>query len=338
MVMMNTKNNNMPKVSVIVPIYGVEKYIERCARSLFEQTLDDIEFIFVDDCTPDRSIDILKSLIEKFRLRFAEKKYDVRIVRMPTNSGQAAVRRHGMQLATGDYIIHCDSDDWVEPEAYQKMFEMAEHNNTEVVICSYTRTDGFSTIKNKGLEFPKDNIVTSDYALKYLLQSKIPTSVWTKLVKAELYKDESLIYPVANMWEDYVYSVQIINKAKKIGLINEPLYNYFYNPVSICNTNIENRVCQMVQNCDVMLSYLFENTNYDANDSDIISLKLLSRSELQYLTHIHKYRDQWKRIYPEINKIVLYTNISFGTKIRFVLTYVGVYSYIYKIKNIILKQ
>ena len=84
----------MPKVSVLVPVYGVEKYIERCARSLFEQTLDDIEFIFVDDCTPDRSIEILESVIEKYRLRFAEKKYDVRIERMPTNSGQAAVRRH----------------------------------------------------------------------------------------------------------------------------------------------------------------------------------------------------------------------------------------------------
>ena len=84
----------MPKVSVLVPVYGVEKYIERCARSLFEQTLDDMEFIFVDDCTPDRSVEILKSIIEEYRLRFAEKKYAVRFVKMPTNSGLAAVRRH----------------------------------------------------------------------------------------------------------------------------------------------------------------------------------------------------------------------------------------------------
>ena len=84
----------MPKVSVLVPVYGVEKFIERCARSLFEQTLNDMEFIFVDDCTPDRSIEILKSVIEEYRLRFAEKKYEVRIERLPTNSGLAAVRKH----------------------------------------------------------------------------------------------------------------------------------------------------------------------------------------------------------------------------------------------------
>ena len=86
----------MPKVSVIVPVYGVEKYIERCARSLFEQTLDDMEFIFVDDCTPDRSIEKLKSIIEEYQLRFAEMNYEVRTERMPTNSGQAAVRRHAL--------------------------------------------------------------------------------------------------------------------------------------------------------------------------------------------------------------------------------------------------
>ena len=84
----------MPKVSVIVPIYKTEKYIERCAISLFEQTLSNIELIFIDDCSPDKSVALLKSQIEKYRLRFAEKKYEVRIVRRPTNSGLAAVRRH----------------------------------------------------------------------------------------------------------------------------------------------------------------------------------------------------------------------------------------------------
>ena len=97
------------------------KYIERCARSLFEQTLDSIEFIFVDDCTPDHSIEILKSIIEEYRLRFEEKNYTVRIERMPTNSGLANVRRHGIQLATGDYIAHCDSDDWVDTDMYRAM-------------------------------------------------------------------------------------------------------------------------------------------------------------------------------------------------------------------------
>ena len=84
----------MPKVSIIIPVYGVEKYIERCARSLFEQTLDCIEYIFVDDCSPDKSIEILERIIEEYRPRFAGERKVVQIERMLTNSGQAAVRKH----------------------------------------------------------------------------------------------------------------------------------------------------------------------------------------------------------------------------------------------------
>ena len=127
----------MPKVSVIIPVYGVEKYIGRCARSLFEQTLDNIEYIFVDDCTPDKSMEVLQAEIEKYRLRFAEEKKVVRTTRMPSNSSQAAVRRHGSQLATGDYIIHCDSDDWVDTDLYEKMYNEAINSGADVVFCPF---------------------------------------------------------------------------------------------------------------------------------------------------------------------------------------------------------
>ena len=107
---------NMPKVSIIIPVYGVEKYIERCARSLFEQTLDDIEYLFIDDCTPDKSVEILKRVLEEYPHR----KSQVVIHRMEQNSGQAKVREWGMQNATGEYVIHCDSDDWVDIHMYER--------------------------------------------------------------------------------------------------------------------------------------------------------------------------------------------------------------------------
>ena len=89
----------MPKVSVIIPVYGVEKYIERCARSLFEQTLDDIEYLFIDDCTPDRSIEVLKSILEEYPNR----KEQVIIHRMEQNSGQAAVRKWGSRFVSSGW-------------------------------------------------------------------------------------------------------------------------------------------------------------------------------------------------------------------------------------------
>ena len=125
----------MVKVSVIIPVYGVEKYIERCAKSLFEQTLHDIEYLFIDDCSPDNSIKILESLLDSYPSR----KANTRILKMSTNSGQAAVRMRGMKEATGEYLIHCDSDDWVDHQMYEKMYNYAKSNDYDMVWCDYYR-------------------------------------------------------------------------------------------------------------------------------------------------------------------------------------------------------
>ena len=130
----------MPKISVIVPVYNVEKYIERCARSLFEQTLEDIEYLFIDDCTQDRSIDILLQVLEEYPNR----KQQVLIHHMARNSGQAIVRKWGMMNASGEYVIHCDSDDWVDNELYYLMYDKAISEQLDVVICDCNRTDGVS--------------------------------------------------------------------------------------------------------------------------------------------------------------------------------------------------
>ena len=220
----------MPKVSVLVPVYGVEKYIERCARSLFEQTLNDIEFIFVDDCTPDRSIEILKSVIEKYRLRFAEKNYEVRIERMPTNSGQAAVRRHGIQLATGDYIIHCDSDDWVDVTMYEKMYNKAVEENADMVVCDYYRSDGVTHREDTGFISKQKELF-----IKEMLYMQTSWAVWNKLVKRELYHS-TFVYPAGAMAEDLLISIQLALFTNRISFLRENLYYYYDNPKSIVNT------------------------------------------------------------------------------------------------------
>ena len=96
----------MHKISIIVPIYNVEQYIERCARSLFEQTYDDIEYVFVDDCSPDNSLNILYEVLNDYPHRIS----NVKIIRHIENKGLTAARNSGLEVATGDYIAHCDSD------------------------------------------------------------------------------------------------------------------------------------------------------------------------------------------------------------------------------------
>ena len=126
-------SNIHTKVSVVVPIYGVEKYIERCARSLFEQTLEDIEYIFINDASPDSSIDILKKSLEDYPQRKAQ----VRIINQPYNMGAAKAREVGIKASTGEYNIHCDSDDWMELNAYEQLYNHAKNNDCDVVIGKY---------------------------------------------------------------------------------------------------------------------------------------------------------------------------------------------------------
>ena len=179
------QNNSMPKVSVIIPVYSVEKYIERCARSLFEQTLTDIEYIFVDDCSPDNSINILESVLEVYPNRRSQ----VKIIRHLENKGLPAARKTGIDNSTGDYIIHCDSDDWVETDMYRLMYDEAKRLDADIVMCGYKVTDGqtvFSEYYHKQID--KTKLISS------LLTLHEAWSFWNKMCKRTLY-DNEIVYP-----------------------------------------------------------------------------------------------------------------------------------------------
>ena len=125
----------MCKVSIIIPIYNTANYIEKCAISLFEQTLQDIEFLFINDCTQDNSIDILQATLNRYPNRISQ----TRIINMPKNSGVATVRKYGISIASGEYIANCDSDDFISRDMYNTMYEYASLNNCDIVRCKFAR-------------------------------------------------------------------------------------------------------------------------------------------------------------------------------------------------------
>ena len=221
----------MPKVSVIIPVYGVEKYIERCAESLFSQTLDDIEFIFINDCSPDKSMEHLNATIEKNRYRFAEMNWSVRIERMQKNSGQAAVRRYGLGLATGDFVIHCDSDDWVAPNMYEVLYNKAINEDADLVICRSYMSDGTNHTFNPKTGFSEDKIKY----MELILLGIASRSLCMKLIRRSLFTDNPIMFPVADSGEDNTLSVQAVYYANKYVLINEPYYFYYNNLYCIQN-------------------------------------------------------------------------------------------------------
>ena len=241
----------MPKVSVIIPVYGVEKYIERCVRSLFEQTLDDIEYLFVDDCTPDKSVEILKHVLEEY----PQRKDQVIIHRMEQNSGQAKVREWGMSNVTGEYVIHCDSDDWVDVHMYEEMYNKAIEEDADIVVCDFFFTDCENAQLSKGLISLEREEVIAD-----VLQWRVAGCLWNKLVRREVYANQDIQYPIYNMGEDAVLVVQILWSAKRISYLQEPLYYYYINPTSITNDvtdyKIRQRFLQATANAEIVEQFL----------------------------------------------------------------------------------
>lgn len=318
----------MPKVSVIVPVYGVEKYIERCADSLFAQTLDDIEFIFVDDCSPDRSMELLNAKIEKNRPHFVGKNWQVKTERMPANCGQAAVRRHGVRLSKGNFIIHCDSDDWVEPDYCKALYETAIKDDSDAVICDYVTTDGQTIIKKvKGCSSTdKCELING------MLFQRDPWSLCNKLFRrTACYKDD-FVFPKGNMGEDMLMTFQLILNAQKISYVEKPLYNYFFNPSSITKAvqdeKILNNYIQLKMNSDLLLLVFEENGKAEQYTKGILSLKWFVKKYLWNMSSNKMIRNEWRESYPEITlKALTSPLLSYREKCKYVMTNLGLYPF-----------
>ena len=312
----------MPKVSVIIPVYGVEQYIERCARSLFEQTLDDLEYLFIDDCTPDKSINILKQVLEEY----AQRKSQVVIHRMEQNSGQAKVREWGMRDATGEYVIHCDSDDWVDVHMYEDMYNKAIEEEADVVVCDYAIHDG-NTI---------NDVIRAcgslDYQefLKRVLFQRDPWSLWNKLFKRVCYKE--LIYPNGNMGEDMLICIQSLLASRRIAYISSVYYYYFFNKNSISNKKeIAHQIRnyeQLKTNTDVLIKIL-ESKSVPAKKWIINGFQYNATVPLLKVIHADKkYRLMWYNAYRgSILRFVFNPYFEIKRRFKCALAILGLYPF-----------
>lgn len=310
----------MPKVSIIIPVYGVEKYIERCARSLFEQTLDDIEYLFIDDCTPDKSVEILKRVLEEYPHR----KSQVVIHRMEQNSGQAKVREWGMRNARGEYVIHCDSDDWVDVHMYEEMYNKAIEEDADVVVCDYVVTNDTSVIKTINACHAK----SAKQLIENCLFQRDPWSLCNKLFNRKVYYN--IEYPKCAMGEDMATTIQLLWNCKTLSYINKPYYQYFYNSESItkvCTRNsCINKFNQLSLNTTIVMNFI-KNNKLDTEFKDaLVVYKNFIRSVLYPIVYDKKYHKIWNNMFLGLNKQVLLSKyISVSEKIRVFLTMVHLY-------------
>ena len=217
------------RVSLIVPVYGVEKYIAQFAESVLEQTYQNIQFIFVNDGTKDRSIEILNELIE---VKYSNLKSRILILNKE-NGGLPSARKAGLEVAEGDYILFADSDDWLELDAVEKVMAKADETDADIVYFDLVKEYGDRTSYKRERDYTVET--KEDFIVNMFNYRSFGYTV-TKCFKRKLYTDNVIYMPKLGMHEDIYMMSQIIFYAESLVHLPEALYHYRKdNPDSFCS-------------------------------------------------------------------------------------------------------
>lgn len=234
----------MPKVSVIVPVYNVENYIEKCLNTLVNQTIQDIEIIIVNDGSTDNS----KNVIEKFI-----KKYPEKIVYLEKeNGGLSDARNYGLPYAKGEYIAFLDSDDYVEFDMYERMYEVAKKENSDMVECDFI------------WEYPnkQKQDIGKIYNGKHEMLEKVRVVAWNKLIKRQILNDTQILFPKGYRYEDVEFTYKLIPYLNKVSFLKKPCIHYVQRENSISNSQNE-RTREIFNVLDNVINFYKEKNFYD---------------------------------------------------------------------------
>lgn len=236
----------MKSVSVIVPFYNVENYIEKCLETLVNQTLENIEIILVNDGSKDRS----KIIVDKFLKQYPEK-----IVYLEKeNGGLSDARNYAIPYAKGEYIAFLDSDDYVEKTMYKDMYELAKKENSDMVECDFY------------WEYPDKNQIKEDkgviYNGKKEMIEKVRVVAWNKLIKKEVLEKSKVLFPKGLRYEDVEFTYKLVPYLEKVSFLKKPCVHYIQREGSISNNQNE-RNKEIFQVLDNVIGFYKENNLYD---------------------------------------------------------------------------
>ena len=217
----------MALVSIIVPVYNVEKYLAQCLESLISQTLYDIEIVCVNDCSPDNSLSILQ--------QYAKKDKRIKIINKTTNEGLALARKDGIANSTGDYVCFIDSDDYAEKTMCEILYTKVVENSADIAECSYrmfgTNKEVICSFLDMYAVFDKSEFIKNVF-YKTIVNGKEAVVVWNKIYKRELINNVVEYFGKSPL-EDYVFNLQYYSVVKKYVYVPVPLINYRITPNSL---------------------------------------------------------------------------------------------------------
>lgn len=269
------------RLSLVVPIYGVEKYISRFAESALGQTYQDMQFVFVNDGTKDRSMEILEEMIDD---RFAHLKPRIVIVNKE-NEGLPAARKTGLEYAEGEYILFADSDDWLELDAVEQVMAKADETGADIVYFDLIKEYGHRTSYKRELEYDADN---KDDFIVNIFNYKSQGYTVTKCFRKKIYTDNVIYHPKYGMHEDIYLMTQIIFYAKSLVHLPAGLYHYRKdNPDSFCAQDRKKR--HIASTMNMLDLYEHYRDNLKGTPIENVAGSILMRAGQHSIIHGHDF-------------------------------------------------
>ena len=249
------------KISIIIPVYNVERYLRTCLDSVVNQTLDGIEIIAVNDGSTDNSLKILEEYQSKYSDRMK--------VFSTENRGVSHARNYGLARASGDYIQFVDSDDFIELDMCEKLYNKAKENDYDLVICGRYNVYEREHINELNKEAPKLIYLNRGFTLqdnKYEFAQILPFP-WDKLFKRKLL--EGMEFPEKMRFEDLVFVYKVCCRVKSVGIVDEPLYNYRRTSQGGFLQSFSEQTLDIVKAFRLVIDYMKENGYLDMYHDEI---------------------------------------------------------------------
>ena len=321
------------KMSIIIPVYNTERYIEKCLDSIINQTLKDIEIIIIDDGSTDNSYKIIKKYMKYENVKIVSKK----------NEGQGVARNVGLNICTGDYIGFVDSDDYIELDMFEKMYNKAIGENLDIVICNYRYVyDNTDKYINPKITLDNNNIIGQKECIKrFLTTNTIEGFSWNKIFKRNLFFDNKISYPQNMKYEDIPTVVNLLVNSNRIGFLNDRFYNYLLRENSTTSINSINNDIDYINAIQMVKDIVLR--KHSDLETEVMyyyfnSINILYGVIKKYKSEINQYNNIIG-VYKKINsnkplKKILFNNyLSLNKKNKLILKLIIIKFYIKKMSK-----
>lgn len=297
------------KVSILVPFYKVENYVGRCVESLFAQTYKNIEYVFVNDCTPDKSMEVINDYIAKYGV--AQK---CKMIIHEKNLGISASRNDCLDHMTGDYFLFIDSDDYIDKDMVELLVDAAVRENADISGCGY-----IEEYADHSVEHPQKYTNDHDEMMRAITLLTIKGVMWKLLVRSSIvseHRDEVRFIPDRNMVDDYLFCCQIFYYAQRFAGVDRCMYHWIqYNPNNYTHTTIFAVESQAAAICKTEYFYR-EKGVYDIVVKSLLQRKFVSKLPLLLDNNCLDVK-RWRKLFPESNDIWREMNFTKGNKLLF---------------------